>query len=391
MISDSSENCITINKNGDKNKNDPRNDKHIYNVLKKEGKLVENALSQASSRITVQTPVTLSNNDISSYAKVNESLRIIMVSGKYYEDWNPGAYMGTNWEGQFVIDLADESGKTIAETDLSKMFNEPLLFNSSFNLEFDDYNNDGDLDFTIGQYGSSNGRVYKIFTLRKDGRVEQLPIKDHPDLFISNTTENYSTRLNKINGDTFEIEYYNNAEGTFHDFYKWDGKQFVLMKSQKMSREDALADSGQDKNKQYTYVKYGKSEEGFIEFTKKGTQIEGHVEIATINKNFQVEIKKYPFKGTLMNNYISLAFPGATWLNSSKGVTWIGNFDYQEIFFYVPVDAKIDANGFAQLPFIKGTIDDFSSYVSELKDKAKEWKREDEQLNKQQNADKKGQ
>lgn len=120
------------------------------------------------------------------------------------------------------------------------MFNEPLLFNSSFNLEFDDYNNDGDLDFTIGQYGSSNGNVYKIFTLKKDGKVELLPIKDHSELFISKTTGKYSTKLNKINGDTFEIEYYNNAEGTFHDFYNWDGKQFVLLKKQKITQEEDL-------------------------------------------------------------------------------------------------------------------------------------------------------
>ncbi|MEA4822237.1 MAG: hypothetical protein VB122_08455 [Erysipelotrichales bacterium] len=119
-----------------------------------------------------------------------------------------------------------------------------MTFKSSFNIEFDDYNNDGDLDFTIGQYGSSNGYLYKIFKLRKNGKVEELPIKDHTDLFISNRTASYSTKLNKINGNTFEIEYYDNSvPATFYDFYTWDGKQFVLIRNQRMNQEDEQNES----------------------------------------------------------------------------------------------------------------------------------------------------
>jgi bla regulator protein BlaR1 len=180
------------------------------------------------SKINIQTPMTLSNTEFTFNGQL-AYMRLKMVKGRYYEDWNPGAYMGTNWEGQFVIDLADELGNNIAETDISKIFSEPLTFNSTFSIELDDYNDDGDLDFTIGQYGSSNGYLYRIFTLRKDGKVEQLTIKDHTDLFISNRTGNYSTKLNKIKGAAFEIEYYDNSvTAAFHDLYQWDGMQFVL-------------------------------------------------------------------------------------------------------------------------------------------------------------------
>jgi hypothetical protein len=333
---------------------------------------VKTASSRSNSDIEVQSPITLSNS-MCTFNGQSVYLRLKMVNGRYYEDWNPGAYMGTLWEGSFVIQLADEYGKTIAETDISKMFSEPLVFKSSFDFEFDDYNNDGDLDFTIGQYASSNGKVYKIFTLRKDGKVAELPVKDRPHLFISDTTGYYSTKLNKINGTTFEIEYYaNSVPATFHDFYKWDNEQFVLSKSQKMAQEEALAGSIQDKNKQYTYVKYGKSEDGYMQFTKTGTRIEGYVEMASINQKNEVEIKKYPFKGTLVNNYISITFPGATWLNSNKGVTWIGSFDYQELEFSLPIDKEIDVNGFTLLTFNKGTFDDFNGSVLELKGRAQE-------------------
>lgn len=210
--------------------------------------------SEKKSEIDFQSPMALSNTEL-NFNGQTVYLCLKMVKGRYYEDWNPGAYMGPNWEGQFVIDLVDEFGKTFAETDISKMFTEPLTFNSSFKIDLDDYNNDSDLDFTVGQYCSNNGYLYKIFTIRKDGKVEELPVKDHSNLFISDRTANYSTKLNKINGTTFEIEYYDNSvPATFQDFYQWDGKEFVLSKSQKMTQEDASERSFQDENTESTKV-----------------------------------------------------------------------------------------------------------------------------------------
>ena len=192
--------------------------------------------------ITVESPMTLSNS-MCAFNGQNAYLRLKMVKGRYYEDWNPGAIMGTLWEGSYVIELADESGRTIAETDISRMYNEPLLFRFSFAIEFDDYNDDGDPDFTIGQYASSNGRLYRLFTLRKTGKVEQLQVKDHPDLFISDSTGYYSTKLEKVDAAGFQTEYYNNAEGTFREIYHWEDGQFVLVKSYKMTGEDTAKDS----------------------------------------------------------------------------------------------------------------------------------------------------
>lgn len=181
-----------------------------------------------SPDITIQSPMTLSNNDLFPINGVHQYLRLKMVKGKYYEDWTPGAYVGTIWEGYFIIELSDKSGNVISQTDLSKIYKEPLIFNTSFQIQFDDYNNDGDIDFTIGQYASSNGRDYKLFTLRKDGRIEELPVKGYSSLFISNTTGFYSTKLAKVDNETFRIEYYDNSKGKNHeDVFKWDGKEYI--------------------------------------------------------------------------------------------------------------------------------------------------------------------
>lgn len=48
---------------------------------------------EESPGITVQSPMTLSNNDLSSINGEHQYLRLKMVKGKYYEDWTPGAYI----------------------------------------------------------------------------------------------------------------------------------------------------------------------------------------------------------------------------------------------------------------------------------------------------------
>lgn len=178
--------------------------------------------------IVIKSPITLSNNSLSSIIGENQYLRLKMVEGIYYEDWFPGSYMGTIWKGNFIIELTDDFGNPIAQTDLSKFYKEPLIFNSSFQIEFDDYNNDGDIDFTIGQYKSSNGNDFKLFTIRKNGIIEELPIKGYSSLFISNITGFYSTKLTKIDNITFKKEGFDNSKGeAFEDIFKWNGKEFL--------------------------------------------------------------------------------------------------------------------------------------------------------------------
>jgi bla regulator protein BlaR1 len=178
--------------------------------------------------ITIESPMTLSNNDLFSVSGEHQYLRLKMIRGRYHEDWSPGAYMGTLWEGDYVIELNDESGSVLASTDLSKVYQEPLIFNCAFQLQFDDYNNDGDPDFTIGQYASGNGNAYRIFTLRKDGKIEALPVHGQSELFMGNMEERYSAKLEKVNDTAFKAEYYDNSKGeTVERVFAWNGKAFV--------------------------------------------------------------------------------------------------------------------------------------------------------------------
>lgn len=179
----------------------------------------------------ITSPITLSNNNL-----LNKTVKLILVKGRYYEDLNPGPVMGKIWQGDFIIEVADEYGKEVVKSELGKIHDEePLAFTSSFDIQFDDYNDDGDLDFTLGQYATSNGNDYKIFTIRKDGKVEELRIKDYPYLFISNHTGYYSTKLKKIDKVTFTKEYYDNSQcKVFEDRFKWNESEFIKIETQEI-------------------------------------------------------------------------------------------------------------------------------------------------------------
>lgn len=158
----------------------------------------------------------------------NEKIVVRMVDGKQYEETEAGPFQGWNWQGKFVVSLIDEAGKTISELDLNEAFGgQDLVFNSSFLLQFDDYNNDGNLDFALGQYASSNGNVYRLFTI-KDDVIELLPVKTG-EIFSSGGRSRYTTEFEKFAKSGFINTYYDNIKGKYiEQHFVWDGSQFII-------------------------------------------------------------------------------------------------------------------------------------------------------------------
>ncbi|AEE95874.1 M56 family metallopeptidase [Mahella australiensis] len=174
----------------------------------------------------------LSKNDIDFNKDLyNESLNVIMTDGRYYEETEPGPYMGSNWEGKYDIQLIDSRGNILSKLDLNKAFNEEkLTFQSVFNIEFDDYNNDSNIDFTIGQYASSNGNIYRLFTILPTGEIKALPIRGQSEIFSSGGNR-YSKKFEKIDTATFKNRYYDNKTGEMVEtYYSWadSENQFVI-------------------------------------------------------------------------------------------------------------------------------------------------------------------
>ena len=178
--------------------------------------------------IAVDGPMTISSNSLYPFRTTNEQLQLQLVKGRYYEDWTPGPFIGRGWSGEFRLVLADDSGQVKEEFPLSDYFDDALVFNALFEIEFEDYNGDGNVDFALGQYGSSNGNFYKLFTLTEDNRLEELKVRGHRDLFISAADGRYSTKLEKTGDRSFKKSAYDNSIGEqVEKSFTWNGTEFV--------------------------------------------------------------------------------------------------------------------------------------------------------------------
>ncbi|WEK56031.1 MAG: hypothetical protein P0Y55_08275 [Candidatus Cohnella colombiensis] len=181
-----------------------------------------------SDLITVTGPMTISSNDMYPIIQKNYLLNLQLVKGRYYEDWSPSPYKGRGWTGEFQLVISDDYGNVKSIFQISDYFTEDLIFNALFEIEFDDYNGDANIDFTIGQYGSSNGNFYKIFTITDDDQIKELPVKGIPELFISGGTNRYSTKLDKLDDVSFKKTAYDNSIGKdIEATFIWEGNEFV--------------------------------------------------------------------------------------------------------------------------------------------------------------------
>lgn len=143
---------------------------------------------------------------------------------------------GPKWVGYFSFIVYDEGKKVFSESLNRLMGNDDTIFlyAPEFKIFFDDYNRDGDFDFTIGQYYSTNGSEFYLFSIDKTGKIHKLEIEDRNALFISpHTTENSIPLTMKSN--MIVISYYSNVEGEyFTDYLQWvDGdRKFKLLKQE---------------------------------------------------------------------------------------------------------------------------------------------------------------
>jgi hypothetical protein len=148
-------------------------------------------------------------------------VKLVMTRGTYTGPSLGGGYDETNYTGDCVLQVWQD-GKLVSTCPVTPPDGEDsLLFNDvedGFALVFDDYNGDGQPDFTVGQYLSSNLDMYSIFTLDEDGTVH--PITTPFAIRCDNSA--YSTQFDLVDGG-FTVSAYDNSDGTEHQTtYLWD-------------------------------------------------------------------------------------------------------------------------------------------------------------------------
>lgn len=154
-------------------------------------------------------------NEVNDAYRFSGEILFSQVSGEY--SFVTEFFASNGRVGNVVVDFLHRnkliSKVTVAENiDIGKC--------SDFGIVFKDYNDDGMSDFSH-IFSTSNGKsVYKIYTLKKDGKLELLDDKEY-----SFPTTKFSLGLEVING-----EYKYNVSKIFYDGYEIgiDAKSYTL-------------------------------------------------------------------------------------------------------------------------------------------------------------------
>ena len=187
-------------------------------------------------------PVVISSSkfDIDNNEQM-ETIEIALVGGRRYNNTVAGPSMGEIWEGWFRIRVRDCSGDIISDRSLNDLMrlgrypvSEMWFRTPEFRLVFDDYNGDGQVDFNLGEYRTSNFWSYRLFTIGPDGTVRRLNIEG-ADNALPISDPYVSTEAITVRGSGFiQSSHYHNGYGyDFHQLHEWDGERFALI-DQKM-------------------------------------------------------------------------------------------------------------------------------------------------------------
>lgn len=162
----------------------------------------------------------------------DHDLQLVLVDGKQFLGESVGYGGGTdlmNFEGEYELQVLKD-GKLISKIEnkdlLAISLNDTTLnFNNEFDFAFEDYNRDGDIDFTLGQFAGSNGYLYNIFSIDMNGRIRKLDVNG--DLWAA--SHDFSAKFKKASSTSFEFQKYDNAKGESLTYTAtWNGKSFDL-------------------------------------------------------------------------------------------------------------------------------------------------------------------
>ncbi|GKX31591.1 hypothetical protein SH1V18_40710 [Vallitalea longa] len=159
--------------------------------------------------IKVMTDVTLGESDLSMMGKDNYIIALRLYDGKYYEDYNPGPEYGANWVGNCKLCIIDTDKNYIIDSYSSNEFNEQLSVKNKFDITIEDYNNDGNYEFLVGQYGSSNFNIYNMYYITSDFKIGYYDEVGE----INITNKEYSPVLDLDENGNIIYDYYDNNKG----------------------------------------------------------------------------------------------------------------------------------------------------------------------------------
>ena len=173
------------------------------------------------------------------------TIEIVMTEGRFFNDQEDVSVSGEKWQGQFEIRIR-RTHKLLFKTSLNQLLRpktplEPLFFWApKFKLALRDYKGDGSVDFNLfDQYDGSMYNQYRIFSVRRDGSIKELPVdcdKYGNGLVVSGADHMNSTRTIKATRGLMSSTVYDRGEDSGHSGFMieeraWKRGKFVLVNS----------------------------------------------------------------------------------------------------------------------------------------------------------------
>jgi hypothetical protein len=168
------------------------------------------------------TTMTESSIDIDGDGKLDH-VQIVFAQGEAIKG-HGSCGTGETFRGKFSI-LVNYNNGTSKRLSVNQLFGEDELsfYSNPWNINFADYNHDGKVDFNLGQYGSCNGGVYKLFTFAFTGEIRELVIAND-ELRVSDNSN--STGGIELTPDGFSAVFYSNVVGhRIKSSYHWDAEK----------------------------------------------------------------------------------------------------------------------------------------------------------------------
>lgn len=182
---------------------------------------------------TVQSPVILAEGSAQLGSGKNVAVYLEMTKGRYIQA-SPGeslypAYFQGNF--QFHVSESEYPFDTLYIGAVVFDGGTELTFPQPFTLEFQDYNRDGNPDFTLGQrnVGSTN-MLYQLYSLDVNGSIYDLSFSDGHKAFmaLADTTkaESFSIQLEMREGRLIILYYDTGLVGIKELSYRWENGAF---------------------------------------------------------------------------------------------------------------------------------------------------------------------
>lgn len=162
---------------------------------------------------TQESKIILENDFVLASAQIGtfKYIEIVMKNGTY--EYEQTRQLPT-YQGDFYIQYYEEN-KLVHEMKIEpfSFVDDETIFHGTFRLYVKDYNQDGNVEFLLGQGFSDKGTYYRMYSLLEDKTFKQIDVgTDNNCLFIWENDGSYE--LKKQDDKTWKYNQYNQEDGT---------------------------------------------------------------------------------------------------------------------------------------------------------------------------------